>query len=341
MSRVRLIAVLGVVAVAFALSLPAPASAGRANVAALQVALRAFHLYRGPVDGIDGPGTRRAVRGFQRRKRLAVDGIAGPTTRRALGRRGAPLLGTRPLRTGRRGWDVSALQFLLARRGFSPGSIDGGFGPGTAAAVRRLQAARGLSVDGVAGSATIRALLRPAAVRRRLAGGGPSGPVLFLRPLHVQMGDGFGIRPGGRMHTGIDFPAPTGTPVGAAGRGFVAFAGWNSGGYGYLVEVRHRLGFATWYAHLSRVAVTEGQAVVGGSRIGYVGSTGHSTGPHLHFEVRHNGIPINPLPRLLSASAARVGRSARFGRRSHSHVECGGKPSRGGGSDPATARLAC
>jgi murein DD-endopeptidase MepM/ murein hydrolase activator NlpD len=65
--------------------------------------------------------------------------------------------------------------------------------------------------------------------------------------------------------------------------------------------VRHRLGFQTWYAHLSQIAALPGQAVVGGTRIGYVGATGHATGPHLHFEVRHYGVPIDPLPRLLGS----------------------------------------
>jgi murein DD-endopeptidase MepM/ murein hydrolase activator NlpD len=106
------------------------------------------------------------------------------------------------------------------------------------------------------------------------------------------------------MHTGIDFPVPAGTAVNAAGRGTVAFAGWNSGGYGYLAVVTHRLGFETWYAHLSSIAAAPGQAVAGGSRIGYVGSTGRSTGPHLHFEARRFGTPIDPAPRLLAAISA-------------------------------------
>ncbi len=116
------------------------------------------------------------------------------------------------------------------------------------------------------------------------------------------MGDGFGY-PGGRRHDGIDFPAALGTPIGAAGVGVVTFAGWNSGGYGNLMVVRHRLGYETWYAHQSRFAVGVGASVAGGVRIGYVGSTGRSTGPHLHFEVRHNGVPINPLPLLLAQSS--------------------------------------
>jgi murein DD-endopeptidase MepM/ murein hydrolase activator NlpD len=281
-----------VAAVAIALIAPAPASARSANVAALQVALRAVHLYRGGIDGVAGPGTRRAVRRLQRRKRLAVDGVVGPRTRRALGRRGRPRLGSRPMRLRQRGWDVAALQFLLARRGFPSGSIDGGFGPQTRRAVRRFQRTAGLAADGVAGRATLRALKR----RRRLSSSG--GPVLFLRPVNAPMGDGFG-HPGGRRHDGIDFPAPAGTPVGAAGRGVVESAGWNSGGYGNLVVVRHRLGFVSMYAHLSRIAASPGQAVVGHTRVGYVGSTGHSTGPHLHFEVRHHGVPIDPAPRLI------------------------------------------
>ncbi len=110
------------------------------------------------------------------------------------------------------------------------------------------------------------------------------------------------------MHTGIDFPAATGTRVGAAGRGVVSFAGYNRGGYGYLVIVTHRLGYETWYAHLSAVTSYVGERVVGGTRVGLVGSTGHSTGPHLHFEVRLNGTPIDPMPRLLATAAG----AARF-----------------------------
>ena len=112
------------------------------------------------------------------------------------------------------------------------------------------------------------------------------------------LGDGFGSR-WGRPHQGIDFPVAGGTRVGAAGRGVTRFAGWNAGGYGNLVIVQHRLGFQTWYAHLSRETSYPGEVVTGGTRIGYVGSTGHSTGPHLHFEVRLYGTPINPMPRLL------------------------------------------
>ncbi len=152
----RLAAAVALLAV---LALAPPAHAGvSAGDAALQVALKARGLYAGPIDGIAGPQTKRAVRTFQRRNGLLVDGIAGPQTRRALGRLGRPLYGTRAIRRGMIGWDVSALQFLLARRGTSPGGIDGRFGPGTDRAVRSFQRRAGLAADGVAGPLTRRAL---------------------------------------------------------------------------------------------------------------------------------------------------------------------------------------
>src|SRR4051812_31911555 len=291
-----------------ALAPGAASAASNANVAALQVALKALHRYSGGIDGIRGPKTIGATKAFQRRHHLAADGIAGPRTRRALGRRGRPSLGSRVMKHGQRGWDVAGLQFMLRKKGFSPGSIDGGFGPATLASLRRFQSARGLTVDGLAGHGTISAL------RRRGGGGGqvsphstgtPSGPVRFLRPVPGAIGEGFGYPPGhgGARHDGVDFPVPYGTPIGAAGVGVVSFAGWNSGGYGYLTVIDHRLGYQTWYAHQSRIAVSPGQRVAGGVRIGYVGSTGHSTGPHLHFEVRLNGTPINPVPLLLASSS--------------------------------------
>jgi peptidoglycan hydrolase-like protein with peptidoglycan-binding domain len=274
-----------------------PARAASSEIAALQVAMRQLGLYPHAVDGITGPWTRGAVLRFQRRRGLSVDGIAGRQTRRALGRLGRPPLGSRLMRRGHRGWDVAALQFLLRSRGFGQGGLDGAFGPGTEQAVRGFQRAARIGVDGIAGPATLRAL-------RGRQVSAPTGPVRFLRPVSGQIGDGFGWV-GGRRHTGIDFPKPMGAPVGAAGVGVVAFAGWNSGGYGNLVVIRHRLGFESWYAHLSRIAVRVGQGVGGGTRLGYVGSSGRSTGPHLHFEVRRFGTPIDPMPYLLPKAAAR------------------------------------
>ena len=89
-----------------------------------------------------------------------------------------------------------------------------------------------------------------------------------------------------RAHTGIDYAAPTGTPVMSIGDGTVLSAGWGKGGAGNMVKVRHNSVYTTAYLHLSRIAVKAGQRVSQGQVIGYVGSTGHSTGPHLHFECR-------------------------------------------------------
>jgi murein DD-endopeptidase MepM/ murein hydrolase activator NlpD len=97
-----------------------------------------------------------------------------------------------------------------------------------------------------------------------------------------------------RLHTGVDIAAPTGTPIHAAGGGEVVFAG-RRGGYGNAVIIDHGRGKATLYGHMSSIAVRAGQVVNGGQTIGRVGSTGISTGPHLHYEVRINGTPVNPL----------------------------------------------
>ncbi len=291
------------------LALAQPVAASSARVAALQVALKSLGLYPIAVDGVRGPFTRRGVVRFQRRRGLLVDGIAGPQTRRALGRRGRPRLGSRLVHRGHRGWDVAALQFQLERRGYPPGGVDGAFGPATHSAVTSFQSSAGLGVDGIVGPATIGALRRRS-VQTPTA---PVGDVRFYRPVRSPIGDGFGApRAGGRRHAGIDFPVPHGTMVQAAGVGRTIFAGWNSGGYGKLVVVQHRLGYTTWYAHLSRVTSWIGENVSGGTRIGYVGSTGYSTGPHLHFEVRRWNNPIDPVPYLLSGTAAAARRPVRL-----------------------------
>lgn len=98
-------------------------------------------------------------------------------------------------------------------------------------------------------------------------------------------------------HTGLDFGAPAGTPVMSASDGVVSFAG-PAGGYGNLVKVSHASGVETWYAHLSRMDVVLGQELAVGGQLGAVGSTGNSTGPHLHLEVRVDGSPVDPQPWL-------------------------------------------
>jgi murein DD-endopeptidase MepM/ murein hydrolase activator NlpD len=99
-------------------------------------------------------------------------------------------------------------------------------------------------------------------------------------------------------HRAIDIGAPTGSALHASDDGFISFAGWTDVGYGYLVVIDHANGYRTYYAHMSNIYVYEGQAVEGGQVIGAVGTTGYSSGPHLHFEVRYNGVQQNPLAYL-------------------------------------------
>jgi peptidoglycan hydrolase-like protein with peptidoglycan-binding domain len=257
-----------------------------ARVAALQVALRSHGLYQGDVDGVNGPRTTEAVRQFQARAKLAVDGVVGPQTRKALGQLGRPMVGRRTLRGLMRGWDVAYLQFVLAMHGFPSGTFDGHFGPHTDAALRRFQAWSGLVVDGQAGPATMRALRAPP----------PVSPLTFSPPVYVPYTDRFGPR-GARMHTGVDFPSPVGTPVLAARSGQVTVAGWLAG-YGNVVAIRHNESVSSLYAHLSAILVRPGQNLLTGQPLGRVGSTGISSGPHLHFEVRLRGAAIDPLTAL-------------------------------------------
>lgn len=116
------------------------------------------------------------------------------------------------------------------------------------------------------------------------------------------------------FHAGLDFRGPTGTPIYAAARGKVAFVG-RRGGYGNCVEIDHGNGLRTRYAHMSAFHARVGQPVEAGQAIGEVGSTGRSTGPHLHFEVRLHGRAINPRPFL--EAAPHVLEKARIDRPAH------------------------
>jgi murein DD-endopeptidase MepM/ murein hydrolase activator NlpD len=100
-------------------------------------------------------------------------------------------------------------------------------------------------------------------------------------------------------HRAIDYAAALGTPIRSVGNGTVIYAGWNSSGYGNYVSIRHNGTYTTNYAHLSKIYVAYGQKVSQGDTIGTVGSTGYSTGPHLHFEMVKNGVKINPLNEVL------------------------------------------
>lgn len=105
----------------------------------------------------------------------------------------------------------------------------------------------------------------------------------------------YGERRGGSRHLAVDISAPTGTPVYASNNGRVIYAGWD-GGYGNVIRISHGKGVVSVYGHLSSIGVSAGQQVSKGDVIGRVGSTGDSTGPHLHYEVRVNGVAVNPAP---------------------------------------------
>jgi murein DD-endopeptidase MepM/ murein hydrolase activator NlpD len=141
----------------------------------------------------------------------------------------------------------------------------------------------------------------------------PAGIPAFVLPVSGRPSSGYGLRAdpvhGTQVnHRGLDVAAPTGTAVAAAARGTVVHAG-PAGTYGNLVTLRHDNGFETRYAHLSAVDVKVGDQVEAGAGVGKVGSTGHSTGPHLHFEVRHDGVAIDPAPHLpLNRSPVRTTR---------------------------------
>jgi murein DD-endopeptidase MepM/ murein hydrolase activator NlpD len=99
------------------------------------------------------------------------------------------------------------------------------------------------------------------------------------------------------MHTGIDIGVPTGSPVWASKAGEVIISSWY-GGYGNLIVIDHGNGVSTWYGHNSSLTVSVGQSVSRGQVVAKAGSTGNSTGPHVHFEIRYNGNPVDPVPYL-------------------------------------------
>ncbi|HEX8937545.1 MAG TPA: M23 family metallopeptidase [Sphingomicrobium sp.] len=121
----------------------------------------------------------------------------------------------------------------------------------------------------------------------------------------VEFTSGFGVRSdpfhaGAAMHPGIDLAGAYGTPIYATADGTVLRAGWNNGGYGNLVEIDHGRGITTRYGHMSAILVSAGQHITRGQQIGRMGSTGRSTGNHLHYEVRIDGRAVNPIPFMKS-----------------------------------------
>jgi murein DD-endopeptidase MepM/ murein hydrolase activator NlpD len=146
-------------------------------------------------------------------------------------------------------------------------------------------------------SAQLAAQIQAAQARSTASGGYSTGSGVsssgLIWPVQGPITSPFGMR-WGRMHEGVDIGVPYGTPIHAAASGTIIYAGWMSG-YGNLVVIDHGGGLATAYGHQSALAVGNGASVSQGQVIGYVGCTGHCFGPHLHFEVRVNGQPVDPL----------------------------------------------
>ena len=198
-------------------------------------------------------------------------------------------------------------------------SDDSVFGPITQRSVKRFQSKAGLARDGVVGPKTWTALVkspvpaasetkraapkqRSASKRRTVAVATPAtgscgGPI--TAPVKGERWGGFGD---GRNHAGVDIGAAVGTAVRAAACGTVSSAGDDGSGYGNLICVAHSSTFSTCYAHLSKVLVSPGERVEAGQVIGRAGMTGRTSGPHLHFETRVDGSPVDPAPYLSGAS---------------------------------------
>jgi peptidoglycan hydrolase-like protein with peptidoglycan-binding domain len=228
-------------------------------------------------DGIFGPQTDAAVRRYQSRAGLEVDGIVGPTT-----------------------WST-----LFARSGVGGSNVPQGV---RERVEQRLESAGDAVTDDLAGSpAPEQVVPAPGQSAPDHSGQPQSSPVsgscgsaTVSTPVSGTVTSPFGPR-GGRNHDGVDIGAPTGTPVRAAACGSVSIAAQQSG-YGNIVCITHTSRFSTCYAHLSRFATSQGAQVRQGQVIGYVGCTGHCTGPHLHFETRVDGQAQNPSTYLSGTS---------------------------------------
>ena len=139
-------------------------------------------------------------------------------------------------------------------------------------------------------------------------------PMTFAEPVRGHaINSKFGMRrlggePGARQHKGVDIAAATGTSVYGSAEGVVMRIGYDPAGYGNFIEMRHPNGMTSLYGHLSRVDVASGDKVTTGQRIGLIGSTGYSTGPHLHFEIRREGAQINPAKVIGRSFQVKAGR---------------------------------
>ena len=190
------------------------------------------------------------------------------------------------------------LRDVIAQIGLDPDSLDGTGPDGEETGIGGPYLPIGIDPDGGPFEAMVWMLQETLSERERLHRASEQLPLGRPAPRQFGVSSGFGVRRDpftGRpaLHAGIDFRTPRGTPIRAAGAGRVVMAG-RSGGYGNLVEIDHGNGVTTRYAHLSSIAVEHGQMVNAGDHIGRAGSTGRSTGPHLHYETRIDDEPVDP-----------------------------------------------
>jgi peptidoglycan hydrolase-like protein with peptidoglycan-binding domain len=257
------------------------------QIAAVQITMRSRLLYRGPVTGVVDGRTTSAIAILQQRLGVTADGIFGPQTRARLFPYGTPVLGTRLLTIGSKGYDVALLRVALAFHGFPSGPFSSAYTPRTARAVLRFQRFAGLPTTAMAGPLTAKALRTPV----------PVSPKRLSWPVATSITSGYGLR-GARFHGGVDIVAGLGTPVEAPGNGEVVYAGWRDGGWGNAVMVAHGDGVRSLVAHLSRVDVHVGDRVRAGQQLGLAGATGDASGPHVHLEVRLRGAYVDPMTAL-------------------------------------------
>lgn len=247
------------------------------DVVTVQYLLR-HHGYTLSVDGDFGSGTKSTVQSFQSSQGLTADGIVGTNSWERL---------VVTVRQGDNGNHVRAVQDQLKNRWGYSLTIDGVFGSGTANAVRSFQSSKGLSADGIVGLNTWAALV----------GGSSGGSGGYSLPIPRNNQPRSEYDDPHHDYPAIDLATWTGTPAYAMTSGTVSYVG---GGCGYGILISGDDGASYKYCHLNSRNVNAGSRVSAGQLIGYTGNTGHSTGPHLHLELKYGGVLRCPQTFLLA-----------------------------------------